>query len=299
MNSLKIDEMLVRHLIDNQFPQWKHLEIRPVESQGWDNRTFHLGKKMLVRIPSDADYALQVEKEQRWLPILAPLLPLPISSPIVMGKPQDEYPWKWSVYQYLKGVPASIARTIDQNLFAKQLAEFLAVFQKIDTTFGPVAGLHSFYRGGSLSTYDSETRQAITALKQKIDAAIVTEIWEEALKTAWQNEPVWVHGDISPGNLLVEDNQLSAVIDFGQLAIGDPACDLAITWTFFKNESRKIFRNTLSLDVDTWKRGRAWTLWKALIVAAGITDSNNAEAKECWQIIDDVINDYKSEEKIP
>lgn len=294
---LIIDEKLARSLVDNQFPQWKKLPIRPVEQGGWDNRTFHLGETMLVRMPSDTHYALQVEKEQHWLPILAPLLPLLIPSPVAIGEPQYEYPWKWSIYRYLPGESASNAHITDLNQFAKKLAEFLYVFQKIDTTHGPIAGLHSFYRGGSLSTYDTETRKAISTLSNKIDKNAATDIWETALRTSWQNPPVWVHGDLSPGNLLVQDGQLSAVIDFGQLAIGDPACDLAITWTFFKDQSREIFRKNLSLDADTWARGRAWTLWKALIVAAGSTNPNNAEAKECWRIIDDVINDHKLEKK--
>lgn len=289
---LIIDEKLVRTLVDNQFPQWKKFSIRPVAQSGWDNRTFHLGENMLVRMPSDTHYALQVEKEQHWLPILAPLLPLLIPSPIAMGESQHEYPWKWSVYRYLPGESASTAHITDLNQFAKKLAEFLNIFQKIDTTHGPVAGLHSFYRGGALSTYDAETRKAIDVLSNKIDKNSVTEIWETALQTSWQNPPVWVHGDLSSGNLLVQDGQLNAVIDFGQLAIGDPACDLAITWTFFKDQSREIFRNSLSLDSDAWIRGRAWTLWKALVVAAGITNPNNAEAKECWRIIEDVVNEH-------
>lgn len=290
-NEIKIDETLVRRLVDSQFPQWKNLRVRSVQSQGWDNRTFHLGDTMLVRMPSDTDYELQVEKEQQWLSRLAPLLPLPIPLPIAMGKPEYEYPWKWSIYRYLDGESATTASIADPNQFAKSLANFLSALQKIDTTNGPVAGLHSFYRGGLLSTYDTETKQAIKTLKDKIDEEAVTEIWGIALKTVWQNKPVWVHGDISLGNLLVKNGQLSAVIDFGQLAVGDPACDLAIAWTFFKDKSRDIFRKNLSLDNDTWARARGWTLWKALITAAGMTDPNNTESKQCWHIINEVIND--------
>lgn len=288
-----IDEKLVRTLIDNQFPQWKNLSIKPVARSGWDNRTFHLGENMLVRMPSAAHYASQVEKEQHWLPILAPSLPLAIPSPIAMGNAQDEYPWKWSVYRYLPGEPASTAHITDLNHVAKKLAEFLSVFQKIATTHAPVAGEHSFYRGGALSIYDTETRNALIVLKNKIDTFSATEIWEHALQTTWKNSPVWVHGDISPDNLLILNGELSAVIDFGQLTIGDPACDLAITWTFFKGESRETFKNHLSLDPATWTRARAWTLWKALIAAANINNPGNTEAKECWRIIDDVIDDHK------
>ncbi|CAN5424310.1 hypothetical protein BH10PSE19_BH10PSE19_04520 [soil metagenome] len=127
-----------------------------------------------------------------------------------------------------------------------------------------------------------------------MDISIVTDIWEAALRTTWQNLPVWVHGDISLGNLLVEEGQLKAVIDFGQLAVGDPACDLAIAWTFFQDKSRDIFRNNWALNTDTWVRGRAWALWKASIVAAGMSNPNNTESNRCWDIINEVISDYHS-----
>jgi aminoglycoside phosphotransferase (APT) family kinase protein len=96
-----IDVSLVGQLVAAQFPQWADLSIRPVKFGGWDNRTFHLGEDMAVRLPSSAGYALQVEKEHRWLPRLAPLLPLPIPIPLAMGAPANGYPWHWSVYRWL------------------------------------------------------------------------------------------------------------------------------------------------------------------------------------------------------
>ncbi len=293
---INIDSSLVHHLIASQFPQWKDLPIKPIANQGWDNRTFHLGENMLVRMPSREDYALQVEKEQQWLPKLAPFLPLPIPSPIAMGRPDDKYPWKWSINNFLRGSPASITPISNLNEFAKSLAQFLLALQSIDAKGGPLAGPHSFYRGGSLKIYDSETRQALGLLKGKIDTVTASEIWETALATSWQNPPVWIHGDISTGNLLLQDGQLSAVIDFGQLAVGDPACDLAIAWTLFKGESREIFRTLLALDAGTWARGRAWTLWKFLIVAAGLTEWNAIEASEPCRIIEEVLVEHKRNE---
>ncbi len=286
---MNIDTALVRRLIAAQFPKWKDLPIRPVVSSGWDNRTFHLGEKMVVRMPSAAEYAAQVEKEHKWLPKLAPLLPLLIPVPLAMGEPGEGYPWKWSIYRWLEGSPASSAPIADLSDFATNLAQFLIALQRIDSIGGPPPGPHSFYRGGELKIYDSETRRAIAALNGKIDARVAMEIWEAALATRWQGSPVWVHGDISPGNLLVQEGRLCAVIDFGQLAIGDPACDLAIAWTFFRGKSREVFRTMLPFDAGTWARGRAWALWKALIVAASFTSPNNAEALQCWRIIDEVI----------
>lgn len=293
MNNVIIDVALVRKLIDSQFPQWKHLEIKQVAHGGWDNRTFHLGGKMLVRLPSAVEYAAKVEIEHRWLPILAPLLPLAIPVPLEIGQPGNSYPWKWSVYRWLEGEVAVTAQINNLSIFAKDLAQFLIALHKIDPTNGPVPGPHNFYRGGSLHVYDAQTRQAIEKLKDKIDAAATTQVWETALATSWNKPPVWVHGDICLGNLLVQNGKLSAVIDFGGLAIGDPACDLAIAWTFFKGESREVFRTILNLDEGIWARGRGWALWKALIVAAGICETNNIEGKDCWRIIDEVIADHK------
>ena len=154
-------------------------------------------------------------------------------------------------------------------------------------------GPQNFYRGGDLRTYDTETRQAIAILQGKIDGDLATKVWEEAIATTWDCLPVWVHGDISAGNLLVQEGRLSSVIDFGTLSVGDPACDLSITWTLFTGESREIFRSMLRLDAGTWARGRGWTLWKALIVAAGLTEANAVEAAQPWRIIDEVLEDYK------
>lgn len=288
-----IDLNLVQRLIAAQFPRWKDLLIKPVAESGWDNRTFHLGDDLLIRMPSAAHYASQVEKEQHWLSKLAPHLPLPIPTPIAIGEPGFGYPWHWSINRWLPGEPATSALISNMDDFAMSLAKFLKALQAIDTTGGPIAGSHSFHRGGSLAVYDSETRQALALLEGKIDVASATEIWERAISTTWQQPPVWVHGDIAQGNLLVQEGRLSAVIDFGQLAIGDPACDLAIAWTFFDNKSREIFRNQLMLDKDTWIRGLAWTLWKYMIIAAGIIGSNSVEGKKSLNIIETVIQEYK------
>jgi aminoglycoside phosphotransferase (APT) family kinase protein len=136
-----VDETLIQHLVASQFPQWKDLPIRPVAASGWDNRTFHLGEDMLMRMPSTACYIEQVEKEQRWLPILAPSLPIPI--PLAQGEPGDSYPWEWSIYRWLEGDTATSAQISDLCDFARTLAQFLAALQSIDSTGGPLAGPHS------------------------------------------------------------------------------------------------------------------------------------------------------------
>jgi aminoglycoside phosphotransferase (APT) family kinase protein len=279
-----IDSALVQKLITAQFPQWSGLFIKPVEFSGWDNRTFHLGADMTVRLPSDQTYALQVTNEQHWLPKLAPSLPLSIPTPIAMGKPGEGYLWNWSIYRWIPGHTATIAGIQDLSQFAVALAEFLVGLQYCDSTGGPTAGPQNFYRGGALATYDGEAREAIAALKDKSVAAAITKIWNEALASTWERPPVWVHGDIAVGNLLVQNGQLSAVIDFGQLAIGDPACDLAIAWTLFSGESRAAFQSTLKLDQASWVRGSGWALWKALCWAFP------GEKRIDWRVVNEILS---------
>lgn len=289
---LDIRETLVRRLVAGQFPEWADLPVRPVAFDGWDNRTFRLGDDLSVRLPSAAGYVGQIEKEHRWLPVLAPQLPLPIPTPIAKGQPADGYPWPWSIYRWLPGEIASVARIDDLAQFARDVAGFLVALAAIDPTGGPGPGHHNFYRGGSLMVYDAETRQAIIDLGDRIDGAAALEVWETALAATWDGPPVWFHGDIATGNLLVLDGRLGAVIDFGTSGVGDPACDLAITWTLFSGESREAYRAAYPADQGMWSRGRAWTLWKALIVAAGLAQTNNPEGDRALEIANDVIGDH-------
>ena len=285
-------ETLVRRLVAGQFPEWAELPVRPVAFDGWDNRTFRLGDDLSVRLPSAAGYVEQIEKEHRWLPVLAPHLPLPIPAPIAKGRPAEGYPWPWSIYRWLPGEIASVARVDDLAQFARDVAGFLVALAAIDPTGGPAPGPHNFYRGGSLTVYDAETRQAVVDLGDKFDGAAALDVWETALVATWVGPPVWFHGDIATGNLLVQDGHLGAVIDFGTSGVGDPACDLAITWTLFSGDSREAYRAAYPADQGMWARGRAWTLWKALIVAAGLAQTNNPEGDRALEIANDVIADH-------
>jgi aminoglycoside phosphotransferase (APT) family kinase protein len=179
------------------------------------------------------------------------------------------------VYRWLPGHEASADLIADDATFAADLGDFLAKLQRTDTSGGPLPGAHKFSRGDSPAVYDAQTHQAIAALGDTVDAAIVGEVWDAALSTRWQAEPVWFHGDVSEGNLLVDGRQLSAVIDFGTSGIGDPACDLVIGLTTFRGQAREAFREHRALDADTWARAWGWAIWKALIVAAGIAGSHS------------------------
>jgi aminoglycoside phosphotransferase (APT) family kinase protein len=287
---IRIDVALPRDLIATQFPQWRDLPIRHVAWDGWDNTTFRLGDRLKIRLPTAARYVGQVEKESRWLPRLAPFLPYAIPCPVALGVPAFGYPWPWSVYEWIDGDTAAEQRIGDLGRFAAELAGFLRALWTIDAMGGPPAGAENFFRGGSLAVYHDETIRAIEALAGEIDADGARRVWDRALASTWQDAPVWVHGDISIGNLLVRAGRLHAVIDFGSSAVGDPACDLVIAWTFLSQESRRTFKAELPADEATWARARGWALWKALITQANHGRINPDEAHP-KRIIEELISE--------
>jgi aminoglycoside phosphotransferase (APT) family kinase protein len=259
----QIDEALVRRLVDSQFPHWSGLPVRSVEVDGWDNRTFRLGEELSVRLPTGDWYAKQVAKEQRWLPVLAPQLPVPIPSPVAQGAPESGYPFPWSVYRWLDGTLASQAPIGGGVRFATDVARFLTALGRCDATGGPEPGEHNFFRGAPLATYEAEALEALESLDGPRDA--VLRVWEDAMSTRWERDPVWLHGDVAVNNLLVRDGRLAAVLDFGSSGVGDPACDVVLAFTFLRGAARDAFRRSLGVDAGMWSRGRGWALWKALI----------------------------------
>lgn len=287
---ITVDAEQVRRLISGQFPQWAGLPVEPVANGGWDNRTFRLGPEMLVRLPSAAEYALAVDKEHRWLPALAARLPLPIPAPLAKGKPDAGYPYPWSIYRWLDGEPASGAGV----RFALDLADFLAALQSVDAADGPQPGIHNWFRGGTLRTFDKEVERALAELDGQVDAGLVREIWAGAIDARWDGVDRWFHGDVAPGNLLLADGQLAAVIDFGTCGVGDPACDLAIAWTLLTADSRPAFRERLSVDDATWARGRGWALWKTLATySATIEDpEDKREFTNARRVLGEIFSEY-------
>jgi aminoglycoside phosphotransferase (APT) family kinase protein len=259
-----IDADLARRLVGLQFPEWADLPVREVELNGWDNRTFRLGEALSIRLPAGDWYAKQVEKEQRWLPRLALQLPLQIPEPVARGEPALGFPWPWSVYRWLDGAPAAVSAPADEVAFAVSLGRFLVALGRVDTDGGPPPGEHNWFRGAHVSVYEHEVLEAVERL-ELFPRDAVMRVWEEAVGTRWEREPVWFHGDVAVGNLLVRDGSLAAVIDFGCAGVGDPACDVVIAWTLFDGASRAAFRRELGVDDATWSRGRGWALWKALI----------------------------------
>ncbi|HEY3558953.1 MAG TPA: aminoglycoside phosphotransferase family protein [Kribbella sp.] len=260
-----IDAALVRRLIAQQFPQWADLPVTPVKVDGWDNRTYRLGSELTARLPTHASYVAAVDKEHKWLPVLAPQLPVEIPEAVAKGAPGEGYPHPWAIRRWIPGRTASVDSVEDLDEFARSIAEFILALQQVDASGGPVAGEHSFFRGASLSNYHDETVDALAVLKNRIDADLARDVWDAALAATWDRPPVWFHGDIAAGNLLVRDGRLSAVIDFGTSGVGDPACDLVIAYTFFSGSSRSAFHDAVQQDDAMWARARGWALWKALI----------------------------------
>ena len=264
-DEVESDVALVRRLLAAQFPQWGRLPIVPVPSAGTDNALYRLGDAMAVRLPRILWAVGQADKEDVWLPRLAPVLPLAVPTVLAHGAPGAGYPYPWAVYRWLDGVNAAQSPPEDMVGAAVELAHFLRALQGIDTTGGPVA-IHHRLRGAPLAGRDAATRQAIAALTSEIDAVAATAVWEDALRAGeWDRPPVWFHGDLLPGNLLVTDGRLSAVIDWNGLGVGDPACDLVIAWAFLSGDGRVAFRAALGVDDATWARGRGHALSQALI----------------------------------
>jgi aminoglycoside phosphotransferase (APT) family kinase protein len=266
---LLVDPQTVRRLLEDQFPHLARLPVVPVTPGGWNNRTFRLGDRMSVRLPSAARYAAEVAKEQAVLPWLAPRVPVLIPKPVALGRPGAGYPFQWSIMEWIDGETAAVAALGEAVPLARDLGAFLRALHRVETTGGPEAGEHSFHRGGDLRVYDGEVRTCLEGLVGAVDAGAARAVWGAALASRWQASPVWVHGDLAPGNLLLRGGRLRAVIDFGNVAVGDPACDLVIAWTLLDDAARAAFRASLDLDAAAWARARGWALWKAMLIMAG------------------------------
>jgi aminoglycoside phosphotransferase (APT) family kinase protein len=275
-DEVDVDAGLVRRLVAAQFPDWADLPLDPVEPRGTDNAIFRLGDDMAVRLPRRERTVATLVKERAWLPRLAPLLPLAVPLPLAEGAPGDGYPWTWSVYRWLEGNNAIAEPLGDLSQAASDLVAFLTALQRIDTSGGPPPGEHNFGRGEPLANRDAAVRSAIAVLQDDLDVDVAA-TWDAALRAPdWPGPPVWIHGDLDARNLLVECGRLSAVIDWGSLGVGDPACDVMVAWKVLSAESRAGFRAALAVDDPTWTRARGWALSQALMALSYYTLDTNA-----------------------
>ena len=260
-----IDRALVRRLLIDQFPAWAKLPLVPVASTGTVNALFRLGDELVVRLPLVERWAAGVINELEWLPRLGPLLPLAVPEPVAAGEPGEGYPFRWAVYRWLDGEPWALDRVDDPCRAAEALAEFARVLQAVDPTGTPRPRPAS--HGGPLRERDEGVRSALAAAAGMMDTAAIAAAWDRALAVpAWDRPPVWVHSDLLAGNVLVRDGRLHAVIDWGGAGVGDPAANALAAWSLFTGESRKAYRAALTLDHDTWERGRGWALTRIMSV---------------------------------
>lgn len=293
-NEQPIDHALVQSLLASQFPEWAGLPLQKVDSAGTDNAIYRLGSDLAVRLPR-IDWAVdQIASDFRWLPWLQAQLPLQIPRPIARGRPTANYPWPWGVYAWLVGENAINAtpKRPDQALI-----QFLHALQQIDSQAGPPPA-STTSRGVPLIQRDSATRAAIGEAQALLDAERVLAVWEHALHLEpWPHAPIWIHGDLHAGNVLVVDGNINAVIDFGALAVGDPACDLLPAWNMFDRQMRLQFRQAMAVDAATWLRGRGWALSVAVIALPYYHQSNPVLAQMARYSIQQVLDDWEQDQR--
>lgn len=298
-DEIDIDSAIVGRLLAAQFPQWADLPVELVQSAGTNNAIYRLGDTLAVRLPRVEKATGKLDNEHRWLPRLAPHLPLAIPVPLALGAPGEGYPWSWSIYRWQIGENAERLRVTEENQAARDLAHFIAALQRIDPASWPPPTPPRSSRGGPLSTRDVPTRAAIAELSGLIDIEATTAAWESALQVpVWDGPPVLTHGDLLPGNLLVHQGRISAVIDFEGLGVGDPACDLIAAWSSLSSHARKIFRAVLSVDDATWARGRGWALSIGLIALPYYQITNPIFAATARRMIDEVLADHQSRQEV-
>jgi aminoglycoside phosphotransferase (APT) family kinase protein len=294
-DELHSDEALVGRLIAAQFPQWAELPIERFDSPGTANAIYRLGDEMAVRLPLRPGSSGEMEKEHRWLPLLAPQLPLEVPEPLAAGVPGERFPEPWCVHRWLDGA-AVTAENTDLMQAARALGEFVVALRGIDATGGPGPGGHNASRGFPLATRDGAVRSRIEESHRLVDTGAVTAAWEMALAApVWDGAPVWIHGDLMPGNLLVRDGVLTGVIDFGCLGTGDPACDLMVAWHLLTPASREVFREVVGADDASWMRGRGWALSQGIIALPYYVETNARMAAQARHTIDAVLADFGSD----
>lgn len=277
------DDARVRRLVASQFPQWGGLSIRRVASFGTDHDVYRLGEDLSIRLPIVQWATSQAEKEARWLPRIAPSLPLRVPLPVAAGRPGFGYPFAWSITEWLPGEDAVHAE-IDLDAAAVDLAKFVLALRGVSTAETPDRPKGA--RGSPLAELDPSIRGALDALGARIDRAAVQRVWDEALEAEPHSGPeVWVHGDLLPGNLLVQDGRLTGVIDFGGLNVGDPACDLQPAWALFDATSRSAYREALNVDDAAWRRGRGWSVCQAVMALPYYWHSNSRMVMQSWSTL--------------
>ena len=256
VDEVHTDAALVRRLLLAQHPEWADRPISRVPSAGTDNAMYRIGDDLAVRLPR-IDWAVKnVAKEQRWLPTLAPHLPLAVPLPVAEGLPTDEFPYPWGVVRWLPGRLATSDDLDDPVQAAKDLAAFVRALREIDHRDGP-----RHQRGASIRHGDRMVRDGVGRLDGELDIDALLAVWSEAV-TAPEHDgpPTWFHGDLSYLNLLATDGRISGVIDWGTCGVGDPAIDMIPAWSLLPAGAREVYRDELGVDDAEWARGKGWVI---------------------------------------
>ncbi|MBL1084645.1 aminoglycoside phosphotransferase family protein [Streptomyces actinomycinicus] len=284
-DEIDLDAPLVQRLVAGRFPQWAALPVRRLTSSGTENAMFRLGTGLVVRLPRRPGAVPDLTLEQHWLPRLGPLLPVPVPEPVGTGEPGEGYPWPWSVHRWLEGRNPVAGAVAEPERLAGDLGAFVRALRRIPPRDGPPG-----YRCGPLAERDEPTRAAIAELGGRTDTGAVTSLWEAALRApVHTGPPVWAHGDLSPGNVLVDGGRLSAVIDFGCAGVGDPAVDLIVAWNLLPASARDTFRAAVGADDAEWARGRGWALSVSLIQLPYYWDTNPALAENSRHVVAEIL----------
>jgi aminoglycoside phosphotransferase (APT) family kinase protein len=281
-----IDAGLVARLVAAQFPRLAGLPIREFESTGTVNAIYRLGPELYARLPRLRRMVSDLEHEWRWLPELAPRVPLQIPEPVALGEPDSCFPFPWAIYRWIDGLPYDDALVWDERRAAQDLAEFVLALRRIAVSAGSPKGGRK-----PLRDLDTATREAIESARGLIDGAAAT-AWKWSLEApAWDGAPVWVHADLLRPNLLVHGGRLRAVIDFGSAGVGDPAADVIPAWSVFTAAGRATFRDVLDVDDGTWSRARGYALHQALLIIPYYKQTNPGFARLAQRTVREVLAD--------
>lgn len=260
-----VDEALVGRLIRDQCPEYARERLSPVPNTGTAHALFRLGSDFVVSLPLNQEASLQCQKEHQWLHTIAATVPTPVPVPIHKGSPSTRYPSHWSIFQWFKGMALWDVLSLNKADLALDVARFISALSSTATAGGPAPGSHNFGRGVDLCERDRATRAALDRCDGLVPVEPLREFWNRALGARPSHRPAWIHGDLHGGNIIIHEGKLAAIIDFGGLAVGDPACDLAFAWYVLDRLERDLFRRQLARDDEEWRRAKGWALSVAAI----------------------------------
>ncbi|MDT9598536.1 aminoglycoside phosphotransferase family protein [Sphingosinicella sp. GR2756] len=293
-HEVSTDATLAGELVAEQFEEWSRLPVIHVDAVSTDNDIYRLGDHLALRLPRRGSAVAAIDKEHTWLPRLAASLPLKIPLPIARGQPSRGYPFPWSVVEWLDGAPVGAVDAKDSSNIAYDLARFILALHGNDAAGGPVAGEHNHWRGAPLNALDVELRRRFTLMADIPDIGEIIAAWERGLAVdVWAGPLVWVHGDLKGSNLLLRNEALHGVLDWGLTGVGDPACDLSAAWSLFRGNARAAFREAVEVDNATWARGRAWALIEGVLALSYYRGRQEDLAQAGRRVLDQVLADER------